>query len=153
MPTPVFTSITGADSPRRLPTYTTLFLMHALRAIFNPSNFVYPITARFLLQRPSLDTDDVPMLYGLLYSSADESWKKERTWIIKFLADGMVGSEDWRVLKRRHTWDLMASLFQSSKETEDAPLRMAIIEVWMIDSFDMVYRNFEHISSCRFWRT
>uniref|UniRef100_A0A8H8CE92 Nucleolar pre-ribosomal-associated protein 1 n=1 Tax=Psilocybe cubensis TaxID=181762 RepID=A0A8H8CE92_PSICU len=129
MPTPVFNSLTEVDNPRRLPTYTSLLLMHALRAIFNPSNFVYPITARFLLQRPYLDTDDVPMLYGLLYSSADDSWKKERTWIIKFLADGMVSSEDWRVLKRRHTWDLMASLFQSAKEDEEASLRMAIIEV------------------------
>ncbi|KAG6828136.1 hypothetical protein H0H92_009090 [Tricholoma furcatifolium] len=102
----------SAPSPIRLPTYTTLLLSHSLRAIFYPSNFIYPITARFLLQRPSLDTRDVPMLYTMLYSST-EAWKKERGWMVRFLSDGMMSSTDWRVLKGRHTWDLLASLFQS----------------------------------------
>jgi nucleolar pre-ribosomal-associated protein 1 len=84
------------------------------------------MTARFLLQRPELDTSDVPMLYNMLYSSSDD-WKKERGWIIRFLSDGMMSSEDWRVLKRRHTWDLLASLFQSSEG--DRTLRKGIFEV------------------------
>lgn len=76
-----------------------------------------------------LDTTDVPLLFGMLYSSSDENWKKERGWMIRFLADGMVGSEDWRVLKRRHTWDLLASLFQSADGSQDGALRMGILEV------------------------
>ncbi|KAF8219132.1 hypothetical protein L208DRAFT_1448990 [Tricholoma matsutake] len=112
--------------PPRLPSYTTLLLSHALRGVFYPSNFIYPMTARFLLQRPGLDTSDVPMLYNMLYSSSDD-WKKERGWIIRFLSDGMMSSEDWRVLKRRHTWDLLASLFQSSEG--DRTLRRGIFEV------------------------
>ncbi|KAF9531008.1 ribosome 60S biogenesis N-terminal-domain-containing protein [Crepidotus variabilis] len=99
--------------PDRLPTHITLLLAHALRGVFYPSNFIYLHTSNFLLQRPSIDISDVPLLYGMLYSSSDEHWKKDRTWIIKFLADGMVDSEDWKVLQRRHTWDLLASLFQS----------------------------------------
>ncbi|KAF8622432.1 hypothetical protein AX15_007016 [Amanita polypyramis BW_CC] len=114
------------DVPRRLPSYTTLVLLHALRGVFYPSNFIYPLTARFLLQRPELDTHDVPMLYGMLYSSSDD-WKKERGWIIRMLADGMMSTDDWRVLKRRHTWDLLASLFQSSYG--DHSLRKGILEV------------------------
>ena len=114
------------DHPDRLPSYTTLILMHALRGIFYPSNFIYPLTARFLLQRPELDTTDVPMLYGMLYSSSDD-WKKERGWIIRFLSDGMMSTEDWRVLKRRHTWDLLASLYQSSES--DVIVRQSILEV------------------------
>ncbi|KZT20563.1 hypothetical protein NEOLEDRAFT_1140540 [Neolentinus lepideus HHB14362 ss-1] len=110
----------------RLPSYTTLILAHALRAVFYPSNFIYPHTARFLLQRPTLDVSDVPMLYGMLYSSSDE-WKKERLWIVKFLADGLHNSQDWRVFRRRHTWDLLASLFQSSNK--DRALRNSILEV------------------------
>lgn len=117
---------TPNHSPQRLPTYTTLILLHALRAIFYPSNFIYPRTARFLLQRPEMDIGDVPMLFGMLYSSSDE-WKKERGWIIRMLADGMVSTADWRVLKRRHTWDLLASLFQSSQK--DKTLRAGILEV------------------------
>jgi Nucleolar pre-ribosomal-associated protein 1 len=69
-----------------------------LAGIFYPSNFIYPMTAHFLLQRPELDTSDVPMLYNMLYSSSDD-WKRERGWIIRFLSDGMMSSEDWRVLK------------------------------------------------------
>ncbi|KAF9460940.1 ribosome 60S biogenesis N-terminal-domain-containing protein [Collybia nuda] len=116
----------SGESPKRFPSYTTLILLHALRGIFYPSNFIYPITARFLLQRPELDIADVPMLYNMLYSSTDD-WKKERGWIIRFLSDGMMSTEDWRVLKRRHTWDLLASLFQSSEG--DHALRRGIFEI------------------------
>ncbi|KAJ6508841.1 ribosome 60S biogenesis N-terminal-domain-containing protein [Mycena sanguinolenta] len=115
----------SAPAPR-LPSYTTLILLHALRGIFYPSNFIYPLTARFLLQRPALDVTDVPMLYGMLYSSSDD-WKKERGWIIRFISDGMMSTDDWRVLKRRHTWELLAGLFQSSEE--DLTLRNSILEV------------------------
>lgn len=68
----------------------------------------------------------------MLYSPTDE-WKKDRGWIVRFLADGMMSSDDWRVLKRRHTWDLLASLFQSSNE--DQALRRGIFEVGCASTF------------------
>jgi len=117
------------EVPVRLPSYTTLLLAHALRGVFYPSNFIYPLTARFLLQRPRLDVNDVPMLYNMLFSSGDH-WKKDRAWIIRFLADGMQSTADWRVFKRRHTWDLLASMFQSSEN--DIALRKGILEVSII---------------------
>ncbi|OBZ71822.1 hypothetical protein A0H81_08147 [Grifola frondosa] len=107
----------SGDSPR-LPAYTTLLLAHSLRSIFYPSNFIYPLTARFLLQRPELDAGDVPMLYGMLYSASDD-WKKERLWIVRFLSDGMIGNDEWQVLKRRHTWDLLASFSNVRGKTRD----------------------------------
>jgi len=110
----------------RLTSYASLVLLHAIRGVFYPSSFIYPLTARFLLQRSELDTNDIPMLYNMLYSSSDD-WKKERGWIIRFLTDGMMSNEDWRVFKRRHTWDLLSSIFQSS-ETDHA-LRNMILEV------------------------
>src|SRR6266850_1463247 len=58
--------------PERLPSHTSLILLHALRGIFQPSDFIYPLTARFLLQRPELEINDVPMLYGMLYSRYDD---------------------------------------------------------------------------------
>ncbi|KAG2146227.1 hypothetical protein DEU56DRAFT_931988 [Suillus clintonianus] len=66
--------------PSRLPSFAV---------IFYPSNFIYPRTARFLLQHPELDVTDVPMLYGILYGSSDD-WKKGRGWIVRFLSDGMM---------------------------------------------------------------
>ncbi|KAG5724436.1 Laccase-2 [Termitomyces sp. T112] len=112
--------------PRRLPSYTTLLLSHSLRGIFYPSNFIYPITARFLLQRPELDINDVPLLYNMLYCSSDD-WKKERGWMIRFLSDGMMSTDDWKVFKGRHTWDLLASLFQCSED--DRAFRAGILDV------------------------
>ena len=118
--------LSAIDNVPRLPSYSTLIILHALRGVFYPSSFVYSLTARFLLQRPELDTTDVPMLYSMLYNS-DDDWRKERGWIIRFLSDGMMSTDDWRVLKRRHSWELLASLFQSS--TTDRSLRNGILEV------------------------
>ncbi|KAI8984871.1 ribosome 60S biogenesis N-terminal-domain-containing protein [Trametes punicea] len=120
------TTSTPTDEAPRLPAYTTLLLAHAFRGIFYPSNFIYPLTARFMLQRPTLDSADVPMLYSMLYSSSD-NWKKERAWIVRFLSDGLVGNEEWRILRRRHTWDLLASLFHS--EERDRTFRRGVLEV------------------------
>ncbi|KAH7334663.1 ribosome 60S biogenesis N-terminal-domain-containing protein [Rhizoctonia solani] len=110
----------------RIPTYTSLLLSHAIRDIFSPATPLYPLISRFLLQRPELDPKDVPLLYTLLYSSSVE-WRRERGWMLRFLADGMRSTEDWRILKQRHTWDLLASLFQSSPD--DRVLRLSILEV------------------------
>ncbi|KAJ2930741.1 hypothetical protein H1R20_g6371, partial [Candolleomyces eurysporus] len=112
-----------ARFPPRLPSYTTLLLFHALRGIFNPSTFMYPLMSRFLLQRAELDITDVPMLYNMLYSSDQDDWKKERGWMLRFLADGALtgsGVSDWRLLKRRHVWDLVASMYSSAAPTSSA---------------------------------
>jgi nucleolar pre-ribosomal-associated protein 1 len=114
------------EPPTRLPCYTSLILLHALRGVFYPSNFTFPLTSRFVLQRPELDTNDVPMLYSMLYSSSDD-WRKERGWIVRFLSDGMMSTDDWKVLRRRHTWELLSSLFQSSPR--DRPVRNGILQV------------------------
>jgi nucleolar pre-ribosomal-associated protein 1 len=65
------------------------------------------------------------MLYSMLYNSSDD-WKKERGWIIRFLSDGMTSTEDWRVFKRRHTWEILSSMFQSSET--DYALRNGVLE-------------------------
>ena len=109
-----------------LSTFISLVLAHACRSVFYPSNFTYPLISRFLLQRPEIDPKDVPLLYGMLYSRSDE-WKKERAWILKFLADGLCSSLDWRIFKRRHTWDILSGMYQSP--LEDRSLRRGILEV------------------------
>lgn len=115
------------SGPPRLSTYASLILCHALRGIFYPSNFIYPLTARFLLQRAELDTQDVPMFLGMLYSNSDDNWRRERAWMIRFLADGMSSAQDWKISRKRHAWDLVASMFQSF--TQDHTLRNGILEV------------------------
>jgi hypothetical protein len=133
----------STPSTPRLPTYSVMLLAHALRSTFYPSSFLYPIVSRFLLQRPELDMTDVPMLYSLLYSSEDGEWIKERTWMIRFLTDAMHegSARDWAVLKRRHTWDLVASIWQATK-LEERTLRRVVLEVrvsWLIPAAFFFY--------------
>ncbi|KAG2062577.1 hypothetical protein BDR04DRAFT_1040162, partial [Suillus decipiens] len=40
--------------------------------------------------------------------------EEERRWIVRFLSDRMTSTEDWKMLKCRHTWELLSSLVQSS---------------------------------------
>ncbi|PVF98590.1 hypothetical protein CPB86DRAFT_851384, partial [Serendipita vermifera] len=118
----------------RLATYTTLLFCHAVRCVYSPTSMLYPIISQFLLQRPEYDPTDPPMLYSLLYSSLtsskgkkEGSWRRERHWMLRFLADGMVSSKDWTVLQRRHTWDLLASVFETYQE--DRFIRLGILKV------------------------
>lgn len=131
----VYTKEIGQAQPPRISAYTTLHLAHALRGVFYPSSFTYPITSRFLLQRPEFDIGDVPTLYTMLYS-VDDQWKRERAWIVRFLADGMVGRLEWKILKRRHTWDLVGSIFQS--EAQDHGLRRSALEVSDVRGSDCI---------------
>ncbi|KAH7101182.1 ribosome 60S biogenesis N-terminal-domain-containing protein [Auriculariales sp. MPI-PUGE-AT-0066] len=113
--------------PERVPLYTTLLLAHALRGLYHPAAPIYPITSRFLLQRDALDVRDVPLLYSMLYSAAtDGAWRREQAWILRFLADGTAGELEWRVLRRRHTWDLVATLFGS---TSDQAVRSGVLQL------------------------
>ncbi|SPO32492.1 related to URB1 - nucleolar protein required for the normal accumulation of 25S and 5.8S rRNAs [Ustilago trichophora] len=97
-----------------LPTTTTLFIAHALRSVTTPSSFIYPVISHFLLQRPELDVGDIPLLYNLLYTASDK-YKQERMWMLRFLRDvaRSGGRSDWKILKRRRTWELLASLYDA----------------------------------------
>lgn len=90
---------------------------------------MYPLISQFLLQRPEFDPREVPMLYSMLYSISDD-WKKERSWILQYLNHVIISSADWKILKRRHTWDLLASLFQNSKG--DIATQSLILKVWFL---------------------
>ncbi|EST09588.1 Nucleolar pre-ribosomal-associated protein 1, N-terminal [Kalmanozyma brasiliensis GHG001] len=106
-------SETPSDAPY-LPITTTLFIAHALRSITTPSSFIYPIISHFLLQRPQLDVGDIPLLYNLLYTASDK-YKQERMWMLRFLRDvaRSGGRSDWKIFKRRRTWELLASMYDS----------------------------------------
>jgi nucleolar pre-ribosomal-associated protein 1 len=67
------------------------------------------------------------MFLGMLYSDSDENWRRERAWMIRFLTDGMASAQDWKILRKRHAWDLVASMFQGF--SQDHILRNGILEV------------------------
>ncbi|KIO29021.1 hypothetical protein M407DRAFT_21769, partial [Tulasnella calospora MUT 4182] len=115
-------------SPPRLPTCTSLLFAHTLHCIFYPATFVYPVAMRFLLQRPTFNPNDVPLIFEMLFKGS-EDWKQHRTWMVAYLRDSMRGSRDWAVLRKRHAWDLLAAIFQESPH--DPALRLAILEVFL----------------------
>ena len=53
---------------------------------------MYPIINKFLLQRPLLDLNDVPVFYSLLFNSS-EGHRKERAWLLRLLVEGLVHKE------------------------------------------------------------
>ena len=65
----------------------------------------------------------------MLMSQSDQ-WRKERTWILHFLANGLVGRLEWAVLRRRHTWDLLAS--QLTSGGRDITFRHSVLEVRIV---------------------
>lgn len=115
-------------STSRLPILSTLFFAYALRSLANPSHFFYPLSSRFLLQRSVFDSEDTPLLYGMLYANG-EGWKRERNWMVRFLKEGVRSEADWRVIRRRKVWSLMATLFI---ESLDPVFRRSILQVWRI---------------------
>ncbi|CAO1636111.1 unnamed protein product [Sympodiomycopsis kandeliae] len=101
--------------PSILPLTTTLFISHQLRLITSPSSILYPTFSHFLLQRSTFDISDVPILYSMLQSSNPDHWKVERLWMLKYLRDCLRSSGsytlEWKVFKRRYTWELLCSLY------------------------------------------
>ncbi|KAM0750489.1 hypothetical protein T439DRAFT_302525 [Meredithblackwellia eburnea MCA 4105] len=102
-----------------IPSLIALFLANCLHCITTPDSPLYPELSRFLLQRPTLDQRDVPMFYLLFYSASDEP-RIDHHWLIQFLSEGLVRNQDWRILRRRQTFELLASFFQAGQNDTHA---------------------------------
>lgn len=80
-----------------LPSTIALFFAHCVSLIGAPESPLYPAFMRFLLQRSTIDSRDVPMFYLMLYSSnADEfaaAPREERVWMVRFLTEGLVRTQ------------------------------------------------------------
>lgn len=111
----------------RLPSLSALFVAHALRSLASPSSFLYPLSSRFLLQRPVLDIGDVPLLYSSLYSSSDNA-RRERGWLLRLLRDGTRSASDIRILKRRHVPSLLATLIHASNDAGFRRSALGVLE-------------------------
>ncbi|GAA5853151.1 hypothetical protein JCM8547_000217 [Rhodosporidiobolus lusitaniae] len=113
-----------------IPASIALFLAHCTSLIGQPDSPLYPAFQRFLLQRATVDPRDVPMFYSMLYSSNTDEFaaapREERKWMVKYLTEGLVRTQDWKIYRRRQVFELLASLFQASRS--DAPLRKLILQ-------------------------
>ena len=98
-----------------IPALIAMFLARAAALIGRPDRDMYPLVHRFLLQRPEVDQNDVPMLYQLLYTSGRHP-VDERRWLLALVGEGLVRPQDWRILRRRRTLDLLASLYHGERD-------------------------------------
>ncbi|SHO76461.1 Uncharacterized protein MSYG_0799 [Malassezia sympodialis ATCC 42132] len=145
VPAPPATSVRGTyDEVPWLPTMPLLLAAHGLRALAAPHQPLFPVLFRFLLQRPLLDTGDVPLLYGLLHSTTDEA-PAERAWILRFLTDALHAHAlvaecpdkqalprakgEGKAFKRRHVWELVLSLYGFVAGAQSMPRAEAPAEV------------------------
>ncbi|GAA5826641.1 hypothetical protein JCM11251_002831 [Rhodosporidiobolus azoricus] len=113
-----------------IPSSIALFLAHCTSLLGQPDSPLYPAFERFLLQRSTVDLRDVPMFYLMIYSSNSDEFaaepREERRWMVRFLTEGLVRTQDWKIYRRRQVFELLASLFQASRQ--DAPLRKLILQ-------------------------
>ena len=115
-----------ADAPL-LPATLALFA-RALHAVADADSFAYALASNFLLQRPSLEASDPPLLYAILYTREPTAVAAQhRRWLITLLGDGAVTAADWAMWRRRKVWDLLASVLQSGLADDDE--RALIFEV------------------------
>ncbi|KAI9140641.1 hypothetical protein BKA69DRAFT_1079017 [Paraphysoderma sedebokerense] len=106
-------SIADRNTPQRLPSMISTFIAQALSILLKPDHLMYSNINRFLLQRPILDLEDIPMFYSLIHSSSQQ-FSKERLWMMRLLACGLKDSMDLQLYKRRHAWDIICSYFDST---------------------------------------
>lgn len=121
-------SIIDRDTPQRIPNIISLFVAQSLLIFTKPDHYMYPLINRFLLQRPWIDLEDIPLLYNLLYSSSD-NYKQERSWILRLLSCGIQNKDDFKSYRRRHISNLLNSLFHSN--LSDISIRKYIIEIYI----------------------
>lgn len=65
-----------------------IFLSHCMHIIATPEDDMYPTLMRFLLQRPTIDVNDVPLFYSLFFSTGNKS-SNDRVWLLHFLTESM----------------------------------------------------------------
>ena len=115
----------SAVSVPRLSSVFTGFVISAAHVLLAPEHHLYGTLNKFLFLHATLDVADVPLFYQMLNSSA-EHFRRDRMWMLGLLRRGVRDVLDHRVLKRRHTAEILLSFHDSS--LSDAATRRAVLE-------------------------
>jgi len=112
-----------------IPPLITLFLSRCL-SLFSttPESALHQPLSRFLLQRAVIDAKDVPMLYSLLYSSADIP-SEGHIWLMQMLHDGLCTTVDWKIMNHRQTFEILITLVHSSNHRTAPKLRLLLLKL------------------------
>lgn len=83
------------------------FVAKAVRLALHPDDLpMYTLVNKFLLSRPAIDLDDVPMFYAL-FNSSSATYRAERLWMLRLLCWGCQAESDYRILRKRRVLDLV----------------------------------------------
>jgi hypothetical protein len=129
-----------------VPSLIASFVAQGLMILMKPESHFYPLINRFCLQRATIDLNDVPMFYEMIYSQYS-NYKTERGWILKLLFYGLNTAEDYKLFKRRHVIDLLIGLFQSP--LSDNVCRKQVFKVFPILILDFIQSKRDPI--CNIW--
>ena len=114
------------EENQRITPCLAVFVGRAARIALQPRNELYPIVNKYLLQRPVLDLEDVPLFYNLLHSSS-LGCRAERIWMLRFLAAGLRADSDYALFRRRRVLDLVSNFYDS--ELADQKTRVFALKV------------------------
>eukprot|EP00041_Stephanoeca_diplocostata_P032048 m.1015233 g.1015233 ORF g.1015233 m.1015233 type:complete len:2160 (-) comp24076_c0_seq4:1637-8116(-) len=90
------------------------FIAKAARLTLHPDDIpMYMVVHKFILGRPCVDLEDVPMFYTL-FNSSSQTFRSERLWILRLLALGSQSAADYKILRRRRAVDLALHLYDST---------------------------------------
>ncbi|PLW13057.1 hypothetical protein PCANC_19334 [Puccinia coronata f. sp. avenae] len=123
--------VAGEETQRimSVPPLITLFLSRCLSLFCTaPESALHQPLSRFLLQRAVIDGKDVPMLYSLLYSSADLP-SEGHLWLMQMLHDGLGTTIDWKIMNHRQTFEILITLVHSSTPRIVPKLRHLLLKL------------------------
>ncbi|KAJ5069202.1 NUCLEOLAR PRERIBOSOMAL-ASSOCIATED PROTEIN 1 [Anaeramoeba ignava] len=97
---------------QRIPSIITYFLCRAAHILMHPSHHLYLGVNHFLIQKPFINLNDVPMFYELFNSSSIE-YKQERIFFLRNVINGLKTFEDFSILKHKYVPEILFSFFAS----------------------------------------
>eukprot|EP00899_Mesostigma_viride_P026510 jgi/Mesvir1/7043/Mv09162-RA.2 len=112
---------------QRIPSVSCLFVAEAAAAVMHPEAAAYVSINKFLLNRPMLDLQDVPLFYAKLFSGDASSYRSDRVWMLRLLARGLVSSRDGAIFRRRFVLEMLMAFHESS--LADAYARWLVLQV------------------------
>ena len=115
-------AITQLDE--RLPCITTTFVAHGLYIMMQPHHAQYKPMNAFLLERPFLALDALPMFFATFHSGSPRQ-REERHWMLCVLRAGLRTEADESLCARRFVLQLILSFHDS--HLADAGLRRACL--------------------------
>ena len=110
----------------RLPALVCLFVAEALDVALKPTHAHYQVINSFLLKKPTLDLNDVPLFYTM-FNHGGQHHRARRSWLLNYLGDGVQGVADHHALARRHVYGILMTYASSC--VADTTTRLAVLRV------------------------